>query len=164
MKPFFVLLFFWVWLNQANSQYWNSIQQTSLGVVYDLPQAWYVGGHHDQKACDCLGVAVNSSPEGAVSMLVVVGQAEQKNLLDQAIWGYEFVPVETHQGLVELENMIFEKSISVWKQSPKEMVLRFVGTQKDNAQTYVLYFWGDFDAVTEYSASIERILRSFKPS
>ncbi|MGH1338786.1 MAG: hypothetical protein ACRBFS_21910 [Aureispira sp.] len=163
MKPLFVLLFFWLWLNQGNSQHWNSIKQASLGITYDLPQAWYVGGHTNKKACDCVGASVNSSPEGALSMMVVVGKEAQDKLLKQAIWGYEFIPTTPAQKKIQLENITFERSISTWKQSPKEIVLRFVNQEPINGQTYILYFWGSFEAIQQYKEVIEKIMTSFKP-
>lgn len=163
MKLLFVLLFLGIWLNQGNSQDWNNIQQTSLGITYDLPQAWYVGGLAPHKACDCVGATVNSSPEGAISMMIVVGKKQQKDLLEQPIWGYEFIPAKSASELIQLENMTFEKSTPTWKQSPKEIVLCFITKNHTSKQTYVLFFWGKLESIQHYGTAIERIVASFKP-
>lgn len=162
MKPLFVLLFFWLGLNQGNSQHWNGIEQASLGIAYDLPQGWYVGGHTDKKACDCMGASVNSSPEGALSMMIVVGKKEQDDLLEQAIWGYKFIPTAPSETIIPLENITFERSISTWEQSPKEIVLRFVSQKTVQRPQYILYFWGSLEAIQQYSEKIEHIMSSFK--
>lgn len=163
MKPLFVLLFFCCLLNQGNSQHWNTIKQVSLGVAYDLPQAWYVGGHTPNKACNCQGATVNSSPEGALSMMVVVGQQQQENLLAEPVWGYEFMPVEGVGELIKVEHLTFERKISTWKQSPDEIVLSFVGKASPEHPTYILYFWGSLEAIQQYKETIEKIMTSFQP-
>ncbi len=162
MKPLFVLLFFWLGLNQGNTQNWNTIQQASLGVAYDLPQAWYVGGHTHQKNCDCLGSAVNSSPEGALSMLLVVGESTDPAWLQQPVWGYEYISADPSTSTISLEQLSFEQSISTWKQSPREIVLRFVGIEPNSQRTYVLYFWGSLGAIQQYNETIERIMHSLE--
>lgn len=163
MQFFFVLLFLITIPDQISGQHWNTIKQTSLGVTYNLPQAWYVGGYTNKK-CDCVGSMVNSSPEGALSMMIVVGTEEQKNLREQTVWGYDFNPVKTPPESVQLDTLNFEKSISTWQQSPKEIVLRFVGQFKSKTnQTYILYFWGSLDAIQQYSEEIEKITYSFRP-
>lgn len=163
MKLFFVLLFFCCSLNPGNSQHWNTIQQVSLGVAYDLPQAWYVGGHTTQKACNCQGATVNSSPEGALSMMIVVGKEQQENLIAEPIWGYEWKPVEEAGELIIVEHLTFERKISTWKQSPKEIVLSFVGKPSAEKPTYILYFWGSLEAIQQYKETIEQIMTSFQP-
>ncbi len=163
MKLLFVLLFLGLGLNVGIAQQWNGIEQASLGVSYDLPQAWYVGGHARQKACVCIGAAVNSSSEGALGMMVVVGEDTDADFLKQPIWNYEFVETDSPPKQIVLENILFQESISTWKQSPKEVVLRFVGQAPDNNRTYVLYFWGALEDIQQYSSAIERIVRSFQP-
>ncbi|MFK7797270.1 MAG: hypothetical protein AB8E82_07425 [Aureispira sp.] len=163
MQFFFVLLFLITVPDQISGQHWNKIKQTSLGVTYNLPQAWYVGGYTNKK-CDCVGSMVNSSPEGALSMMIVVGQEQQEDLANQTVWGYDFNPVKTAPDSIQLEALNFEKSISTWQQSPKEIVLRFVGQSKTaHTQTYILYFWGSFEAIQQYREEIEKITYSFRP-
>lgn len=163
MQFFFVLLFLITIPDQISGQHWNNIKQTSLGVTYHLPQAWYVGGYTNKK-CDCIGSMVNSSPEGALSMMIVVGQEQQERLTEQTVWGYNFNPVATAPDSIQLETLNFEKSISTWQQSPKEIVLRFVGKSKtENNQIYILYFWGSLDAIQQYREEIEKIIYSFHP-
>jgi hypothetical protein len=163
MQFFFVLLFLITLPDQISGQHWNTIKQTSLGVTYDLPQAWYVGGYTNKK-CECVGSMVNSSPEGALSMMIVVGKEQQENLTNQTVWGYDFNPAQTAPESIQLEALNFEKSISTWQQSPKEIVLRFVGQPKTAyKQTYILYFWGSLEAIQQYREEIEKITYSFRP-
>lgn len=155
MHYYLWLLFLWGTPLWAQSDRWNTLEQEFLGLTYQLPQSWYVGGHAPKKACACQAATVNTSPDGHLSMIIAKGDAA--TLEQHAIWSYHLVPITTPRGFFEQEHFAFTESISRWEEAPDEVVWRY--TAKD----FVVYFWGSPQTLQKERLRLEHILQSLKP-
>lgn len=138
---------------------WNTLQQEFLGLTYDLPQSWYVGGHAPAKACACQVATVNTTPDGAFSMVIAKGDDQVER---QAVWNYHFAPVAAPRGFFEQDYFAFTESVSTWEEEPGQQVWRYT-TILPSGERYVVYFWGTPDIVQEHRDTWEHILTSIRP-
>ena len=82
------------------------------------------------------------------------------NLKDQKIWGYSFAPPSSNSEEIKTEYFNFEKSLSTWNEEKESAVLRFSTSNEEFR--YLIYFWGDFDDLTNNATIIEKILNSLR--
>ncbi len=148
-------------LGQLFAQQWKLLEQASLGLRYELPREWYVGGVLDARACHCTSGTVNSSYKGSLNMVVFSSaEYEVDSLLRQPVWGYHYVDAPAVQTLAT-ENYEFSQSVSRWREDSTLQVIR-LHTMRGNKRL-VVYFWGEAAEVERQASTIERIVRSVSP-
>lgn len=161
MKQLLLLLFLFIGSLHSHAQSWNKLQQKALGLQYQLPQGWYVGGYKQGKTCNCSGATINSSTDNNLSMVIFRGSDQGiQQLKALPVWGYNFVAGSQQPNAISTEYLSFEQEASTWKEASDLMVLRFSTQTQQGA--YVIYFWGSLDKVTTSKSVIEQILNSME--
>ena len=162
MKIIFTLLFFCstqfvvCWAQQTTN--WVELQQPSLGLTYQLPKNWFVKGHTDSKNCNCTEGTLNTSPEGAINMVIYRSDEYSLDSLErQSIWGYSFKN-HSNSYKIETNGLHLQHTMSTWIEDKSLSVIRLSTESKDNR--YVIYFWGTLEDLANYKAVIERIIYS----
>lgn len=155
MHYYFWMLFLWSAPLWAQSDHWNTLEQEFLGLTYQLPQSWYVGGHAPKHACTCKAATVNTAPDGSLSMIIAKGDAA--TLEPQGLWNYHFVPVAAPRGFFEQAHFAFTESVSRWEEAPDEVVWRYA------TNDLVVYFWGAPQTLQQERSKLEHILQSIQP-
>lgn len=160
MQYYLWVLFLWSTPLWAQSDPWNTLEQEFLGLTYQLPQSWYVGGHAPPKACACQAATVNTAPDGTLSMIIAKGDAT--TLEQQSVWNYHFVPVVAPRGFFEQDYLAFTESISHWKEAPNEEVWRY-SALTPTGERLIIYFWGAPQVLQQQRSHLEYILQSIHP-
>ncbi len=158
MQYYLWMLFLWSTPVWAQSDHWNTLKQEFLGLQYQLPQSWYVGGHAPKKACACQAATVNTSPDGHLSMVIAKGESATL----EAVWNYHFVPVAAPRGFFDQDHFAFTESISKWVEAPDEVVWRYSAPANPDAHL-VVYFWGPPELLEQHRPQLEHILHSIQP-
>ncbi len=155
----FVLIF--VLLPALQAQQWKRLSQSPLGLSYEVPRNWFVGGILDEKQCNCESGTLNSSLKDQTNMVIFASNtlslAEMKL---QDLEGYHFVETEFKEQ-IETDFFIFEKQISRWKEDKTLQVMRLATTREN--RNYLIYFWGEPAAMLAQKDNLTRIIHSIRP-
>ncbi len=163
MKYLFALLFFVFWSFCLNAQNWKELSQAPINLKYKIPKGWYVGGFTHGKACICTGGTINTAKDRSINMVIFSsneGHVDMDSLKNQKIWGYSFAPPAVEGEALKTNNFEFEKTLSTWNEDKQSTVLRFATSREEF--TYLVYFWGAFNDITDNSELIEFILNSIE--
>jgi len=157
--PLFILIF--ALLSASQAQQWKRLNQSPLGLSYEVPRNWFVGGILDEKQCNCESGTLNSSMKDQTNMVIFASNTlslEEMKLQD--LESYHFVEVEAAER-IKTEFFEFEKHVSRWKEDETLQVIRLT-TTLENRQ-YLIYFWGEPAALLAQKENLERIIYSIRP-
>lgn len=151
----------WLPTGAQAQQQWKTLEQMPLGLRYEVPREWYVGGIMDAKKCHCSSGTLNSSFRDHINMVVF---ASDKFSLDslkrQSVWGYSFVETLPKQE-IPTKIFLFEQTVSRWREDNELNVIRLTATYQ--GVHYLLYFWGESEMLLRQNPVIERIIQSINP-
>lgn len=160
MKYLFVLLFFVFFLSVTSAQNWKELNQAPIGLKYDVPKGWFIGGYMHGKTCDCYGATINSSKDQTINMVIFTDTIPLDRLQKQVVWDYNFAAFSGRTETVQTDFFTFEKTMSTWVEDKRATVFRF--SMSTNGAQYVIYFWGYLEDVTKNATNIETILKSIQ--
>ncbi|MFT5647762.1 MAG: hypothetical protein ACI976_002456 [Aureispira sp.] len=160
MKYLFVFLFFVLFMSVTSAQNWRELIQAPIGLKYDVPQGWYVGGYMHGKTCDCNGATINSSKDQTINMVIFKDTIALDSLKKQIVWDYSFAPFTLNTERFQTDFFTFKKSISTWNEDRRAIVFRF--SMSHNGSQYLIYFWGYLEDLTRNAKNIEIILKSIQ--
>jgi hypothetical protein len=147
-------------MSVTSAQNWKELNQAPIGLKYNIPQGWYVGGYIHGKACDCYGATINSSKDQTINMVIFTDTIALDSLKKQNVWDYSFAPFTLNTEEVQTDFFTFEKSMSTWVEDKEAIVFRF--SMSHNEIQYLIYFWGYLEDVTRNTNTIEIILKSIQ--
>jgi len=153
---FYFLLIFCA-SNAQNSTTWEQIEQATIGLTYQIPNNWYLMSFVQDKIGDCEGGTLNTSPDGTINMVILYDEAAALSRLRKVtIWENFTLKMANVQDIIQTKDFFFQKTISTWEEDNEALVHQYIGVSAERA--YVIYFWGNRDAMDNNMDVINRII------
>jgi hypothetical protein len=144
------------------AQSWKRLSQSPLGLSYEVPRNWFVGGIMDENKCNCESGTLNSSLKDQTNMVIFAAkEISLDSLKRQTLEGYHFLETD-FLARIKTDFFDFEQHTSYWKEDNTLQVIRLTTTQEN--RHYLIYFWGERNALLNQKENINRIINSIRPA
>ncbi len=145
------------------AQQWKRLSQSPLGLSYEVPRNWFVGGVLDEKQCNCESGTLNSSMKDQTNMVVFASRTlSLAEMQAQNLEGYHFLEAPNSSQQLKTEFFEFEKQSSRWREDATLQVVRLSATRE--GRHYLIYFWGEAAALLAQKENLTRIISSIRPA